>query len=247
MKSQKGNALFLILIAVALFAALSYAITNSSRGSSSVDKEQASLQASRLMQYFAQVEAEFTKIRVIGGYDITEIDFGSDVFSRWGATVPNPWFDNPNCTSNNCRIFQSNGGNVPDITFEDIVIPLTTAFSSSHPHHGHPFVARADVVSVGTTSQDLVLGVIRLEREVCDAINRALGLSITVADADERYNAIGVPGGRDLTNFNYWSLDATALSEQIGNQETAFQGQLSGCYRGGGTYGYTYYHVLVAR
>lgn len=237
---------FLILIAVALFAALSYAITSSGRGSSSVDKEQASLQASRLIQYFGQVQAEFNRLRLLGGYDITEIDFGSEVFSRWNPTVPTPWHDNPNCTSDNCRIFQSNGGNVPDITFENIVVPNTMPFSSSHPHHGHPFAARTDVIGVGTTAQDLVFAVIRLNRDVCDAINRALGLPTSLADTSEAYSSIGVPGGRDLTDLNYWSLDATALTEQIGNQETAFQGELSGCYNGA-SYGYTYYHVLVPR
>lgn len=64
---QRGNALFLILIAVALFAALSYAITQSSRGGSgTVDKEKDAIMAAQILQIGSDIRAAATRLRVQG-------------------------------------------------------------------------------------------------------------------------------------------------------------------------------------
>lgn len=56
-RSERGNILFMILIAVALFAALSYAVTSSSRGGSKgIGEERARLLASRIVQYGTSIE-----------------------------------------------------------------------------------------------------------------------------------------------------------------------------------------------
>jgi hypothetical protein len=55
--SRSGNVLFLILIAVALFAALSYAVTSSSRSSGAqIGADQARIMAAEIRQYASSIE-----------------------------------------------------------------------------------------------------------------------------------------------------------------------------------------------
>ena len=243
MKPEKGNALFLILIAVALFAALSYAVTNSGRGGGGIDREQAEILAAEILQYSALLQAEVQKKMIIGGYSAEELDFGSDVYNRWQSS-PSPWHDNPNCTSDDCRIFQSNGGEVSERIFSDASINYTSPYSSVHPHPGHPFAARGDIIDIGTSRQDLYWGVAGLKKEVCNAINSKLGLPYKNY-IDEGFGTWGQIGGHDLSTANYWSLDETSVN-QIGDQETALQGKHTGCFAGS-AYGYIFYSVLVPR
>jgi len=98
-RSQKGNVLFLILIAVALFAALSYAVTQSTRGGGNADDETAQIAASNLLQLMSSYKVGVDRLRV-GGCASNEISFvGAD-----GS------YNNTNSPSDNsCHVFDTNG------------------------------------------------------------------------------------------------------------------------------------------
>ena len=70
--NQKGNVLFLILIAVALFAALSYAVTQSSRSGGDASRETNVLNAAQLTQYPTSIRTAVLRL-VIDGYQDTNI------------------------------------------------------------------------------------------------------------------------------------------------------------------------------
>lgn len=103
MKHQSGNALFLILIAVALFAALSYAITQSSRGGAGIDRELETIDTAVNQQCAASVDAGIMRLKLIGGCGTDEISY--ELASGVNANPEAP-------TDKSCHLFHSNGAGV---------------------------------------------------------------------------------------------------------------------------------------
>src|SRR5690606_2698113 len=83
-EAESGNVLFLILIAVALFAALSYAVTQSTRsGGGDASGETNLISSAQVTQYPASVRTSLVRM-IIGGKSIdtpitfnTPSDFGT--------------------------------------------------------------------------------------------------------------------------------------------------------------------------
>ena len=70
MHSSRGNVLFLILIAVVLFAVLAYAVTKSSRnGNANTSGDKANLAASQIVQYITGLKAARDRLLLTGKFD----------------------------------------------------------------------------------------------------------------------------------------------------------------------------------
>lgn len=66
-KNENGNVLFLILIAVALFAALSYAVTKSSQGGNgNTDNENAAIGSSEILQLINSYDTAIMRLKSLG-------------------------------------------------------------------------------------------------------------------------------------------------------------------------------------
>ncbi|MAS87412.1 MAG: hypothetical protein CMH30_05490 [Micavibrio sp.] len=101
--SERGNVLFLILIAVALFAALSYAVTQSSRsGRGDASSETAAVNAATITQYPTGIRTAVLRM-TISGLTLDRIEFNEP--DDFGTCTTPPGGD----TAAAC-VFHPNGG-----------------------------------------------------------------------------------------------------------------------------------------
>ena len=238
---QSGNVLFLILIAVALFAVLTYAVTKSSRGGAdSGKKETADAQAASILQYAAQIKAEVDRLRTINGLDYNQVDFNNNFSNMWGSGGTfAPKGKNPNCTAiqarKQCAVFSYNGGRVTARDFY-AYSQNAAAIGAGHPKGGEAQFFSQFITDVGTASPEIVMYVMDLKKDICDAINTKLGLPLADAQAFV-----------DSTYFGerFYYTDATNTAKPLPFNATAYKGQNAFCMRS--QYGYVFINVLIPR
>jgi hypothetical protein len=98
--SSRGNAIFLVLIAIVLFAVLTYALTRSMSGGASVTREKATLANGVNDQCVAYVEHGANMLQVLRGCSSTEISYELP-----NGTNPNPLAP----ADKHCHVFDSAG------------------------------------------------------------------------------------------------------------------------------------------
>lgn len=214
---QSGNALFLILIAVALFAALSYAITQSGRGGGNITKETRQLQVAQLLQYVGSVSTAVTRITTIGGHVKLDVDFvghGSD---------------NARCTVDTCELFNTAAFGA---SFQD-PDPAWLIADNADARWGEWRAPSTPVSGVGSTSPDMTLIINFVREDFCQEINRQVGLGTTIPQATNGINTFGTFSGE--TSGTNTLIDAGGI----------LSGQQTGCYLDSGGSNYIFYHVLA--
>ncbi|MGM0422583.1 MAG: hypothetical protein ACQEQL_05740 [Pseudomonadota bacterium] len=224
-KNSKGNALFLILIAVALFAALSYAITQSSRGGGSVDKEEARLEASQILQTSAFFKSNLERFMLISGLDLREVSF-------WGSHGQWGYRNSPTYPASQHFLYPEGGGH----TWPGDGWRLSAA---SHV----PGFGRSENCTESDPCGDLFLR-LRVPLETCMEINKIAGIT----------NTDGKPpvdrGDFSDTHFKGTNDIEVSGSNAFDGTNDENEGKLFGCletlhgYRGGPG-AYYFYYVLM--
>lgn len=162
---QSGNVLFLILIAVALFAALSFVITQSSRsGSGDAAREKARMSASDILNQVTNVQTAVSRL-ILGGCAPEVINFES----VYDAVNVNP--DAP--VDGHCDVFGNTGGGAmarqapegaatPDLTFYYV---------------GSSALSGSGLTCTGTDCSDLTMTLYGVSEQVCEQLNDLNGIS----------------------------------------------------------------------
>lgn len=263
---QRGNILFLILLAVVLFAALSYAVTSSIQGGGKdLSGERAGLAASNIMQAGILMANGVNRMMLTNGCKLSELSFEDSYDTGY---VNNTRADG------SCKLFGTLGGGleypVPDSAWFD------RSFQATYPAYGKWFFHNnVCVAGVGTgpdkecwrdgvnTDSDLVVYLPFVSQSVCKAINEGLGIphmasgdaqhmngaAIDVAASAHKFIGAFLPD----TTFHIWGSGSL-----YGGTPTAFAARYQGCFRTSGPTDtftatgrydgfYVFYQVLLAR
>lgn len=167
MLSQKGNVLFLILIAVALFAALSYAVTQSSRGSGNADSEKVTLQVSQLLQMSASINTAIQRLQLINGCANNEISVDNSISALFYPNSNAP-------VGGQCDIYGPNGGG---LTYSMVDATWLDSDKAALLYYGELLFGRNTEHPGGPSGgYNITFNVPHLTQGMCQAINDQLGL-----------------------------------------------------------------------
>jgi len=219
-RAERGSALFLILIAVALFAALGYAVSNMMQGGSStnIGDEQSRLYATEILDYARTMRQTIQAMRIDGCRD-TEISFENPFFVLYvNANAP---------LDQSCHMFEPKGAGLSHQFVNEVSLFSATTFSSNYVEMG--------ITDVGSNdNSELLYRTALLKNKVCTAINDIIGIE----------NPGGFPPIDTFNGFyTFFDGDYTPLNTDISRSFDTPQtnGKMAGCVSG------FFYQVLIAR
>lgn len=245
MKRARGNILFLILLAVVLFAALAYAVTSSMRGGGKdVTDEQAKLQAAQLLQHISMLENHITRMLMFGVRK-EQLDFYAPGVTSTANTA------NTNCAGNACRVFATNGGELNWSAIDGrLKDPNWAGFSNQVSYVNSsggitPFINIMGFKHVGTDAPELILYAGYLNRKVCEELNIQLGvMQKGEAIPMNTHGILNAAYKYMAGNVDPWPTDLTV--GMMGFADARIAGKRGVCTGSfAATHGYTFYYVLL--
>jgi len=249
---EKGSAIIWILIAIALFAALNFAITQGSRsGGATISKEQAALAATEILDYGRAIKQAVQTLQINGCSD-TEVSFENNVVAGYEHTPP---------ARDECKVFHPAGGGLNYLEPEEEWMD-GLATSQTAAHYGTWFTnAEITLSGLGITGfgavcsggatddscRELMTGVPFIKREICIAINKKIGWG-TNDEGTPYKDGAGSYGNYSHTNFSgTYAINGNRMGTATPSN---YSNIMTGCIEGDGNPvagTYSFFQVLIVR
>lgn len=241
-QGERGNVMFYILIAVALIAALSYAVSSSMRGGGqSLSEDRARLMAAEIIEYASIVSKAVQQLRLRGCAE-NEISFENSIDTDYtNGSAP---------SDNTCHIFHVSGGGVE--YREPLSEWIDSAYSAENDYSQVLYTAASCIdqvgtgdsacQSAGTSVAELIMALPFIHESICIEINRKAGVGTPGAAPPVDLNAAWNVGGRHFTGIYQGGT-------RIQDTALVLDGQRTACFQGTTTPngGFHFYKVLQAR
>lgn len=235
-RTQAGNVLFLILIAVALFAALSYVVTQSTRsGGGSTEREKNILSSAQMTQYPTALRTALIRM-VLGGAAIEQIKF--DAPGNFGAV------------SSRLLVFHPQGGGA---LYQEAPSELSSDGNTLEWFYNANF----DVPGIGIDGgggNDIVAFLPGISQGVCQQVNEELGVDKGNCTVDPGGNVPQIDTAVTMEKIKENMVATPVYAFPTTNQQdmqcdagTAFMRKASGCFYHLGDKKYVFYSVLLER
>lgn len=165
-KKEAGNVLFLILVGVMLFGALSFTVAQMLRtgDAEGVGERKASVLADEILAVAHQYRQAVQALRISNGCEDEDISFENSTIGGYTHTP---------VASDDCKLFHTDGGGL------SYIAPSTEYGDGSD----WVFNGANIVDNIGTTAPDLIAILPNINLTVCNSINDKMGITALGNDA----------------------------------------------------------------
>lgn len=233
---QNGSIFFYILLGVALFGALAFAISRGMRGqtSTTLNQRNINIAVSEILSEAQETETAISRLRQKGVSE-NDICFESNLFSE----VNNSAYSLVSgCSQNTNKLYHRGGGN---LAYRNASQSWLDKDHSNDQGYGEwMFTNINGVEGIGTDamstpdSMELIAFIPHIKKEICIEINSQLSIGSIIPDNGTAFTPEPVDSG------------FTSASGQINAAE--LQGKNSGCFKSNNTWDtYIFYQVLIGR
>lgn len=223
--SERGSAIFLILIAIAILAALTAAVTGGLRLSggtaTAVSDEKKRLALSEIHSVVDTTRIAVTNMVVGSGIPVDTLDASASGTDG----IYYPW-TNTDCIDDTCKLYKPDGGALSFYKFGVVHSDLTDLPGVVDGDPEMPVaVGWGYIEKRGTTSADIIM-MVRVTKDFCTYINKEIGVTADVDDIANTTPLIVSPMEAGFRDSTVWIgyLTAPGFAPHLA-------GKTEGCYR----------------